>query len=53
MLLFEHAIRRLFKAVNSSVGNLPPMPGLFPDRQGECALTGAAGLLGTPERDRL
>jgi putative SOS response-associated peptidase YedK len=27
----QDAIRRLFKAVNSNVGNLPPMPGIFPD----------------------
>jgi putative SOS response-associated peptidase YedK len=27
----QDAIRRLFKAVNSSVGNLPSMPGVFPD----------------------
>ena len=27
----QNAIRRLFRAVNSSVGNLPPMPGVFPD----------------------
>jgi putative SOS response-associated peptidase YedK len=27
----QDAIRRLFKAINSSVGNLPPMPGVFPD----------------------
>ncbi|MGY3032743.1 putative SOS response-associated peptidase YedK [Bradyrhizobium sp. USDA 4354] len=25
------AIRRLFGALNSSVGNLPSMPGIFPD----------------------
>ena len=27
----QEAIRRLFKAVNSSVGNLPPLTGVFPD----------------------
>ena len=27
----QDAIRRLFRALNSSVGNLPPMPGVFPD----------------------
>jgi putative SOS response-associated peptidase YedK len=27
----QEAIRRLFKALNSRVGNLPPMPGVFPD----------------------
>jgi putative SOS response-associated peptidase YedK len=27
----QDAIRRLFGAINSSVGNLPPMPGIFPD----------------------
>jgi hypothetical protein len=25
------AIRRLFEALNSRVGNLPSMPGIFPD----------------------
>jgi putative SOS response-associated peptidase YedK len=25
------AIKRLFRAVNSKVGNLPSMPGIFPD----------------------
>jgi len=25
------AIRRLFSAINSRVGNLPSMPGIFPD----------------------
>ena len=27
----QDAIRRLFGALNSRVGNLPPMPGMFPD----------------------
>jgi hypothetical protein len=27
----QDAIRRLFGALNSNVGNLPPMPGVFPD----------------------
>jgi hypothetical protein len=27
----QDAIRRLFKAANSNVGNLPPMPEVFPD----------------------
>jgi putative SOS response-associated peptidase YedK len=27
----QDAIRRLFKALNYSLGNLPPMPGVFPD----------------------
>jgi putative SOS response-associated peptidase YedK len=27
----QDAIRRLFKALNSGVGNLPPIPGVFPD----------------------
>jgi putative SOS response-associated peptidase YedK len=27
----QDAIRRLFNAANSRVGNLPPMPGIFPD----------------------
>jgi putative SOS response-associated peptidase YedK len=27
----QDAVRRRFRAVNSSVGNLPPMPGVFPD----------------------
>jgi hypothetical protein len=27
----QDAIRRLFKAMNSRLGNLPPMPGVFPD----------------------
>lgn len=26
-----HAIRQLFRALNSNVGNLPSMPGIFPD----------------------
>lgn len=38
------AIKRLFKAVNSNVGNLPSMPGIFPDtgRLSCAAMTRAA-----------
>jgi hypothetical protein len=37
----QDATGRLFKAVNGSVGNLPAMPGIFPDypRRGCARLT--------------
>jgi len=31
------AIAALFKVMNQSVGNLPPMPGIFPDYQAPAA----------------
>jgi putative SOS response-associated peptidase YedK len=39
----QEAIRRLFKAINSSVGNLPPMPGVFPDYPAPIVRNGAEG----------
>jgi hypothetical protein len=37
------AIRRLFGALNSSVGNLPSMPGIFPDYPAPIVRNGSAG----------
>ncbi|MBR0866300.1 SOS response-associated peptidase [Bradyrhizobium diazoefficiens] len=37
------AIRRLFGALNSSVGNLPPMPGIFPDYPAPIVRNGDTG----------
>lgn len=31
LMAAQEAIARLFKALNQHVGNLPPMPGIFPD----------------------
>lgn len=37
------AIRRLFNALNSKVGNLPSMPGIFPDYPAPIVRNGAEG----------
>ncbi len=37
------AIRRLFSALNSRVGNLPSMPGIFPDYQAPIVRNAAEG----------
>ena len=39
----QDAIRRLFRVVNSHVGNLPPMPGVFPDYPAPIIRGGADG----------
>jgi len=39
----QDAIRRLFGAINSSVGNLPPMPGVFPDYPAPIVRNGSGG----------
>jgi putative SOS response-associated peptidase YedK len=39
----QEAIRRLFKALNSNVGNLPSMPGIYPDYPAPIVRNGAHG----------
>jgi hypothetical protein len=34
----QEAIRQLFRVINRYVGNLPPMPGVFPDYPDTCRL---------------
>jgi putative SOS response-associated peptidase YedK len=39
----QEAIARLFRVMNRYVGNLPPMPGVFPDYQAPVVRNDAAG----------
>ncbi|MET4476523.1 putative SOS response-associated peptidase YedK [Bradyrhizobium sp. F1.13.3] len=39
----QAAISELFRVVNRYVGNLPPMPGVFPDYTAPIVRTGADG----------
>jgi hypothetical protein len=45
----QAAIRDLFKVTRDSAGNLPPMPGVFPDYPAQRPLPDADLLRGVPE----
>ena len=40
----QEAIRRLFRVQVDHTGNLPPMPGIFPDYQAPIVRVGGEGL---------
>ena len=46
----QAAIIALFRVVNRYVGNLPPMPGVFPDYDGKNAAAVALGRMGGKAR---